>query len=91
MGMLAAVYGNWVRQGMRYCLVCTLLLSGQSGPGAAQAHHVTAKLCWIPALLCRHTAFQLLKLETITNVLNMGYSALWVEPHALLAGTCCPC
>ena len=37
--------------------------------------------CW----RCRHTAHQLLKLETIMNVVNLGYSALWVEPHALLA------
>ena len=36
---------------------------------------------------CRHTAFQLLKLETLLNVDTLGYSALWVEPHALIAGT----
>ena len=67
---------------MLYCLICTLLHADQSVPGAAHAHSLA---------LCRHTAFQLLKLETIMNVLNMGYSALWVEPHALLAGACRPC
>ena len=30
--------------------------------------------------------FQLLKLETLLNVATLGYSALWIEPHALIAG-----
>ena len=39
-----------------------------------------------PSHACRHTAFQLLKLETVLNVATLGYSALWMEPHALIAG-----
>ena len=29
---------------------------------------------------------QLMKLEVILNVATLGYSVLWLEPHAVVAG-----
>ena len=54
---------------------------GQSNQSVSRSDQLSQ-----PSHACRHTAFQLLKLETVLNVATLGYSALWVEPHALIAG-----